>query len=90
MGKTKCPKCHRSFDDDFDRYVIGSVANTLKFSINAALQLGGGALGAPFGTMTSRAGGEAGKKIAESIGCGEKDFTGWHHRCPYCGHTWEK
>lgn len=92
MSKTKCPQCHRSFDDNFKRYVLGSVTNTLKFVTHAGLRIGGGFLGGTIGLgheSVRRAGGRLGKEIAESIGCGEKDLTGWHHKCPYCGHRWE-
>ena len=91
MSKTKCPACNRTFDDDFKRYVIGSVTNTLKFAAHLGLRIGGGALGAAFGLghkQVARAGGRAGKELAEAIGCGEKDLTGWRHKCPYCGHQW--
>lgn len=93
MSKTMCPKCHRTFDDDIKRYVLGSITNTLKFSTNMGLRLAGGAiggaLGLPFGNATiARGCGRAGGELAKSIGCGEEDWDGWAHKCPYCGHKW--
>ena len=91
MGKTKCPHCHRIFDDDLKRYVIGSITNTVKITTHLGLRIAGGSLGTFVGLgneYVARAGGKLGKEIAESIGCGEKDLTGWHHKCPSCGHRW--
>ena len=88
MGKYKCPQCHHLFNDDLKRYVIGSTTNSIKFATHIGLRFIGGTLGAPFGEMTRRAGSRLGKEFAESIGCGEKNMTGWHHKCPYCGHRW--
>ena len=90
MAKTRCPKCKKYFDDDFNRYVIGSVTNTVKFVTNFSLRYGGGLLGSLTGNeMIARGCGKAGKELAESIGCGEKDMNGWQHKCPYCGHRWD-
>lgn len=89
MGKTKCPKCHRSFDDDVKRYVWGTVTNTAKITINLALQIGGSLVGGKFGKVASNGGGRLGEMAANAIGCGEKDIKGWWHKCPYCKHEWE-
>ena len=89
MSKTKCPKCHKSFSDDFNRYVLGAATNTLKFAANIGLQAGGLLLGMPFGEHAAHAGAHGGKQLAESIGCGEKDLNGWRHKCPYCGYQWD-
>lgn len=92
MSKTKCPKCKRMFDDDLKRYVVGSATNSIKFVTHIGLRLAGGALGAAIGfghEQVARAGGRAGKELAEAIGCGEKDLTGWQHKCPFCGHRWD-
>ena len=92
MSKTKCPKCKRSFDDDLKRYVVGSATNTIKFATNFGLRLAGGAIGGAVGLgneMAARAGGRVGKELAEAIGCGEEDWTGWQHKCPFCGHRWD-
>ena len=84
-----CPKCKKEFDDDFKRYVIGSVMNTIKFSAGAALQLGGIFLGMPFGHRVAHLGSHLGEKIAKEIGCDiEKDLHGWKHECPFCGYCW--
>ena len=29
------------------------------------------------------------RQKAEAIGCGEKDWNGWRHKCPYCGYQWD-
>lgn len=90
MSKTKCPKCHKSFSDDFNRYVLGSATNTLKFAANIGLQAGGLLLGMSFGEHAAHAGAHGGKQLAESIGCDlDKDLNGWKHKCPYCGYQWD-
>lgn len=84
-----CPNCKKEFDDDFKRYVIGSVTNTIKFSAGMALTIGGVFLGMPFGHHGAHAGGDLGGKIAKEIGCDpDKDLHGWEHECPFCGHRW--
>ncbi len=92
MSKTICPKCKRRFNDDVKRYVVGSATNTLKFATHIGLRLAGGMLGGVIGLgneMVARAGGRAGKELAEAIGCGEHDMNGWQHKCPYCGYCWD-
>lgn len=88
--KLKCPKCHRYFRDDIiNKYVVGTVKNTLKFTVNGTLRLGGSSLGSCLGGGTGgRIGGTAGAKLAEAIGCGFEDMNGWKHHCPYCSHKW--
>ena len=88
MGKTKCPRCHRFFEDDFDRYVVGTATNTLKFGVNMVCRLSGSALGGFLGNTMGKIGGKVGGAIADSLGCGIKDMNGWHHKCPYCKHKW--
>lgn len=84
-----CPNCKKEFDDDFKRYVIGSVTNTIKFSTGMALRLGGIFLGMPFGHRVAHLGSHLGEKIAKEIGCDiEKDLHGWKHECPFCGYCW--
>ena len=89
MAKTKCPKCHRSFDDDVKRYVWGTVTNTAKITTNVALQIGGTLLGGMLGKVAARGGGRLGEEAAKYIGCGVEDMKGWWHKCPYCNHEWE-
>lgn len=88
-----CPNCKKEFDDDFKRYVLGSVTNTIKMATHITLRVGGsilgGAISVPFGSSTiARSFGKVGKEVAEGLGCGEKDMNGWDHECPFCGHRW--
>ena len=66
MGKTKCPRCHRFFEDDFDRYVVGTATNTLKFGVNMVCRLSGSALGGFLGNTMGKIGGKVGGAIAST------------------------
>ena len=87
--KIQCPQCHRYFREDyFDKYVMGTVTNTLKFGTFASCWLAGNTLGSFLGTTGARLGGKAGTELAKNMGCGTENMDGWKHHCPYCKHKW--
>ncbi len=93
MGhKCTCPKCGRTFTEEYGsqavRYGLGTAEFLGKGVVHAGARIIGGALGAFGGNAGSRAGSRAGGLLANEL-VGDMETTKSSQlKCPYCGHRW--